>query len=196
MKHERHGTYHYCIQCDYFARKSNTLSMHYALKHSDYSPHQCKSCPKSFKTKSQLNHHVLSNHTDSMIPCKHPMCNESFKSQVNYRIHWIRKHENIHDFMKKTRSEWKCLTCGKVQAKNALTYHVTQCSPCSPFSSEGKSIQELVDQPDIDLFLEPEKPVFCLPSITNPETELPINVMDVMLMGNEHDINWDSLLNM
>ena len=90
MKHERHGTYHYCIQCDYFARKSNTLSMHYALKHSDYSPHQCKSCPKSFKTKSQLNHHVLSNHTDSMIQCKHPMCNESFKSQVNYRIHWIR----------------------------------------------------------------------------------------------------------
>ena len=203
MRHERYGKYHYCIRCDYFTRKSTTLSMHYALKHSEYSPHKCQSCPRVFKTKSQLNHHILSNHTDSLIQCRQPGCNETFKNQVNYRIHWIRKHEDIHNFMVKSKStgDWKCLTCSKVQSKNALTYHVTLCSPCSPFSQEGKSLQALVDEPDIDPVLEPENPVF-FPTIGTSDTysalreenrldrennEIPINAMDVMLMDYDYE---------
>ena len=47
MRHERHGNYYYCRHCDYFARKSNTLSMHITLKHNDHKRHKCLPCQVS-----------------------------------------------------------------------------------------------------------------------------------------------------
>lgn len=211
MRHERHGNYYYCRHCEYFARKSNTLSMHITLKHTDDKPHKCPKCPKWFKTKSQRNHHVLSKHTESLLQCDYPGCEERFKNQANYRIHWIRKHDDIGRYMRRIDHEdWMCLTCEKIQPKNSLAYHVVTCSPFSPFSAEGKSLHGLVDLPDIDLFDDPEKPVSCLPGPTEKnhtfsalregnglknmeDIDLPINVMDAMLQD-EEDVDLDFLL--
>ena len=195
MRHERHGKYHYCSHCDYFTRKSNTLSMHIALKHSEHTPHKCRQCPEWFKTKSQLNHHVLSRHTESLIQCTHIGCEERFKNHNNYHIHWIRKHDDIHRYMKKFEGkDWECLTCGKIQPKNSLSYHVVQCSPCSPFSKEAKTRDISIDPLDDDLFVDIEKPDSCTPGFEmvhhtysalregqESYEDIPINAMDSML---------------
>jgi hypothetical protein len=171
MRHERHGNYFYCRHCDYFARKSNTLSMHITLKHNDNKPHKCPKCPEWFKTVSQRKHHILSKHTESLIKCDHPGCEERFKNKTNYRIHWIRKHDDIKRYMTKFDDEdWKCLSCGKLRPKNTLTYHVVTCSPYSPFSEKYGTIPESDeesddddDEPTNEVPMDSENPAFFVP---------------------------------
>ena len=154
MRHERHGTYHYCTMCDYYTRKSTTLSMHFALKHNSNSPHRCKECPSRFQTKSQLNHHIMSRHTQSTISCIDPACSEKFKNKPNQMIHYLRKHMDLTDLMKYSFGEWKCLTCGKLNSKNTISYHVMTCSPLSPFTKLGGFIDEEAKLDDNHQFLD------------------------------------------
>ena len=81
MRFERHGGYYYCSMCEHFTRKSNALSMHISIKHNKETPHACKQCHLKFKTRSLLQQHIISKHTQSVIPCNHYGCTETFKTQ-------------------------------------------------------------------------------------------------------------------
>lgn len=203
MRHEVHSSYHYCKFCDYFTRKSNTLSMHIAMKHSNNRRHTCPKCPKDFSTKTQMTQHVLSHHTQSVIDCEYSGCKEKFKTKYGQRIHYMRKHTDLDDFIASYENEWECVECGKTGEKGAILYHVTSCSPYSPFTTTGQflcqEIQTKEDSPDIfceeklsddnsymeiDMMLEEFQNV-------PPNYDIPINAMDEMLASNELNLDLD-----
>ena len=202
MRHEIHSSYHYCKFCDYFSRKSNALSMHLAMKHSKHHPHKCPTCPKRFPTKTQMTQHVLSQHTRSVISCEYPGCEEKFKTKYGQRIHHMRKHTDLDDFIAPFEKEWECVECGKTGEKGAILYHVASCSPYSPFTTTGQflcqEIQTEEDSPDI--FCQ-EKPAddsdmeidMLLEEFQNvpPTHNIPINVKDDMLASNVLDLDLD-----
>jgi hypothetical protein len=150
MRQEIVGQRRYCQGCPFYTRNGNTLSMHVARKHR--APQEtCLDCFQLFTTKGALFHHVLSKHTEKTIKCTVETCPRKFKTKTNQRIHYMRNHTNLADYMQevpythdevinKKDTEYKCVACGKRGSQNTILYHVIQCSPLSPFSS--KTIME------------------------------------------------------
>lgn len=195
MKFERHGGYYYCSMCEHFTRKSNALSMHISIKHHKETPHACKQCHLKFKTSSLLQQHVISKHTQSVIPCNHYGCTETFKTQTNQQIHFVRKHIGLENLMIRTLNhQWRCLTCSKIMDKNAMTYHVSLCSPKSPFCKKNAECftpdlsrinkeylagitETAIDDKDIDK-----------ENATDIENVMPMNMMDACLTTEDTNV--------
>ena len=136
MRQEIHGPFRYCRSCDFFTRKANTLSMHVSLKHSTENNHTCPICPAAFPTRAQLVQH-LPKHTTGSIKCLDLNCKLLFKTSTTHRTHHIRCHmdkELLYTKLLYSSDKCKCLTCGDLFSNNAIIYHVSGCSPLSPFS--------------------------------------------------------------
>ena len=190
------GKRRYCRECDFFTRNANTLSMHVSRTHRQ-GHIECTKCDDLFTTKGTLFHHMLSKHTDKTIECSFETCTHQFKTETNHRIHFIRKHTKIEEFMMpvENTNEFKCIECGKRGGANTIVYHVILCSPLSPFSP--KAVQDPLDDlemlaeleenvdffhaeetlVDLEMLDDLENGAFCL-EVNVAERDLPINVFD------------------
>lgn len=135
MRQERHGPFRYCTDCDYKSRKANTLSMHVSRKHSNEQNHFCPICPDAFPTQTQLGHHLVNKHSDATINCADKLCKLRFKNTTTQKTHYVRCHmDKKFLYIKKKEGRCKCISCGDISSLNAIIYHVSGCSPLSPFN--------------------------------------------------------------
>ena len=126
----------YCPICPNFSPdKQSTYSMHIIMKHREGKPHSCDYCLKSFAVKTQLQHHIVNIHTESIIQCQHPNCFQTFKNNTAENVHYAKKHmQHVTTFNKlEDKNFVQCVTCEKVFKKSAVYYHVSKCHPLSPF---------------------------------------------------------------
>ena len=130
--------YKYCSHCDYITKNASTMSMHMAMKHIMKPKHECLECFEKFPTKTQLEHHYVNHHCEATISCKSLNCTKVFKNTTSQKIHYTRKHmKNMKLFVPtETKGYVKCITCNYEATKNAIYYHVANCSPYSPFSEK------------------------------------------------------------
>lgn len=130
--------------CDFYTKKNSTLSMHLSIKHNNNKyTHYCTFCDEGFPSKSLLSHHTINHHGSADITCKHPSCNKKFKHDSNHKIHFVRKHMKKEDlFYKMKNGLCCCLTCNKLFTVNAVYYHVSQCSPMSPFTTNLQNVKK------------------------------------------------------
>jgi len=139
MRQEMHGALRYCRKCNYFTRKANTLSMHMMLKHATKHSHFCQSCPASYPTQIQLKHHAIK-HVSATIKCISKECLLQFKTTATQRTHYVRRHIDRDALYTKLLIETdmcKCLSCAAIFTINAIVYHVSSCSPLSPFNKSA-----------------------------------------------------------
>ena len=122
--------------------------MHVALKHTTTNTHFCHICPVSFPTQTQLAHHLVK-HTDATIKCVNQKCKLVFKTTTTQKTHYVRCHMNKTELFKRLRKDTdscKCFSCGEIFTLNAVIYHVSGCSPLSPFNKAA--IVPVPQQPD------------------------------------------------
>ena len=140
MRQEIHGSRRYCKDCPYFTRKANTLSMHVARLHSNQNNHLCTICYDAFPTQTQLGHHLVNKHSSPTIKCVNPLCSLLFKNTTTQKTHYVRCHLNPElMYVKRHDKTCRCISCGELFTLNSIVYHVSGCSPLSPFSKHTVS---------------------------------------------------------
>jgi hypothetical protein len=124
--------------------------MHVTMKHSNTNTHFCHICPASFPTQTQLAHHFVK-HTDATIKCVDSKCKLVFKTTTTQKTHYVRVHMNKTELFKRLRKDTDsclCFSCGEIFTLNAVVYHVSGCSPSSPFYKAGAIGVPVVLQPE------------------------------------------------
>jgi len=131
---------YYCKKCDYYCHKHSTMCMHQSIKHNETALYECKHCKETFPVKSQLQQHMKNHHNEKGFPCISGGCEQKFKQKSSMMIHYMRHHMpkktllyhiDKDPFFKK---QVVCNSCNQRFTKNSIIYHVTKCSPLSPFS--------------------------------------------------------------
>jgi uncharacterized C2H2 Zn-finger protein len=125
-----------CPDCNYTAKNSSTMSMHYTKNHVENNKtHKCNECDAVFCHSTGLTQHIQRHHRAATIPCKYPDCNEVFKMKIDAKKHYVRYHmKDIHTHDKVMREDKNiCVTCNGAYTGRNIHAHVSICHPCSPF---------------------------------------------------------------
>ena len=119
------GARHQCKMCPKSFASPSQLEEHFTYRHSDARTHVCSLCSKVFKTKSNLNQH-LRTHVGNRFRCA--ACPEARPfTESGYRYHLLTKHSDDA-----VRRRFRCHLCppGKARsfAQNKLLQkHVASC---------------------------------------------------------------------
>lgn len=116
--------------------------MHKAMKHPTKQKHVCSHCPASFSVSTQLLHHITNRHKEKSVECPHVTCKYMSKTSTSVKNHYVRTHMNPKLLFKQfddTSSE--CLTCESLFKTSAIFYHVSICSPVSPFHRDKDEVR-------------------------------------------------------
>jgi len=109
--------------------------MHVTRLHGNQNKHFCVECTDSFPTQTQLGHHIVNRHSEASIACANPQCTLKFKNSTTHKTHYVRCHLKANQlYVRRPDKTCKCLSCGDLFTLNAVIYHVSGCSPHSPFS--------------------------------------------------------------
>ena len=157
MRQEIHGARRYCKECPYYTRKANTLSMHVTRLHGNQDKHFCKECPDSFPTQTQLGHHIVNKHSEASISCANPLCTLIFKNSTTQKTHYVRCHlKQDLLYVRRPEKMCKCLSCGDIFTLNSVVYHVSGCSPLSPFCKNNNNNNVVAVQKEQQCLICPE----------------------------------------
>lgn len=188
-----------CKYCEYTTNNSSTLSMHISMKHRRVFRHRCPYCYVVFIEKTQLEHHIMNNHTDKNIECPFDSCDKIFRTKTTMKIHYVRKHlKNRELFGIDSFGELFCYTCREYFKNSAMYYHQAICSKYSPFSekydifadeseispkeseNEGEKGISHFQRNDFgtNFDMDLDKENTCCSNFLDNFDELPINVMD------------------
>ena len=145
MRQEMHGSRRYCQHCPYYTRNANTLSMHVTRLHRNQHNHFCNECPASFPTQTQLGHHVVNKHSEASLECADPLCTLKFKNSTTQKTHFVRCHLKANLlYRKRPDKTCVCISCGNLFTLNAIMYHVSGCSPLSPFCKNKTAADQVI----------------------------------------------------
>lgn len=150
-KYEMHGSYRYCLAvgCEFYTPSPSTFSMHYKKNHTSANI-ECVVCFEMFHA-NDMKHHMVNQHSEPGIPCREKSCDMVFKNETTHKTHYVRAHMTKSSLYRKLANlDCKCLSCDKMHTENAIIYHVSVCSPQSPFSAKfgGGMLTGLDDLPD------------------------------------------------
>lgn len=133
-----------CEYCDYTSKKKTTLSEHITRKHAEeagrkVNPCSCDYCGEKFVAKTHLTHHIKNHHEIVYVACPHPDCGYKSKQKQTVCSHYAKHHMNWKKMYSVCdKNTVKCLTCSKEMKGNGIAYHLSKCSPMSPFFDGSK----------------------------------------------------------
>jgi hypothetical protein len=122
------------------------LSEHITRKHAEeagrkVNPCSCDYCGEKFVAKTHLTHHIKNHHEIVYMRCPHPDCGYKSKQKQSVCSHYAKHHMNwkkMYSVCDGDGGMVKCLTCSKEMKENVVAYHLSKCSPTSPFFNGSK----------------------------------------------------------
>jgi hypothetical protein len=131
-----------CEYCDKTSPNQSTISEHISRKHPKESgrqenPFECPLCLKLFNSSSIREQHIQNKHENQRKLCVASGCSYEGKCNASLRTHYVRKHMDYTSLITyRTEDIAMCNNCSTCMKPTTAIYHISTCSPLSPFCKE------------------------------------------------------------
>ena len=131
-----------CEYCDKTSPNQSTISEHISRTHPKESgrqetPFECPLCLKLFNSSSIREQHIQNKHENQRKLCVASGCSYEGKCNASLRTHYVRKHMNYTSLITyRAEDIAMCNNCGTCMKPTTAIYHISTCSPLSPFCKE------------------------------------------------------------
>jgi uncharacterized Zn-finger protein len=125
----------YTDKCDQAFKTRSQLNDH-ILKHTQIKNHMCPECNASFSRKSRLKIHLMIHKGEKPFQCE--ICQKQFREKSNYNYH-MKKHDNLINKKSMKNSEKNALIIDKQNSKNKCVYKIKKIYKISDNSNTTKS---------------------------------------------------------
>lgn len=119
--------------CSYICKsmKKSTFAMHVTRKHQTVSgnskmTYTCETCFRTFSSRSIMNNHQQTAHSEWKFVCKEPNCGKVCPNKAGLLLHHMKKHMNMKD-SDCVDENGCCLNCAKQLPRTGHSYHYARC---------------------------------------------------------------------
>ena len=131
-----------CEYCEKTSPNQSTISEHISRIHPKESgrqqdPFECPLCLKLFNSSSIREQHIQNKHENQRKLCVASGCSYEGKCNASLRTHYVRKHMNYNSLITYRSDDIAmCNNCSTCMKPSTAIYHISTCSPLSPFCKE------------------------------------------------------------
>lgn len=131
-----------CEYCDKTSPNQSTISEHISRIHPKESgrqenPFECPLCLRLFNSSSIREQHIQNKHENQRKLCVASGCSYEGKCNASLRTHYVRRHMDYTSLITyRAEDTAMCNHCGSCMKPTTAIYHISTCSPLSPFCKE------------------------------------------------------------